>query len=77
LLLVSWLMRYGAGVWIRGPKSRRQRTRRVEIPEVLALEPDDPMLLPDGAAGGDDADRRDAQRPTSISEVILVADDVD
>jgi hypothetical protein len=45
-------------------------------PEVIALEPDDPILLLD-AAPGDDADRRDALRTTAMHEVVLVADELD
>lgn len=49
--------------------------RRGEAPQVIALEPDDPILLPDAAA--DDDDRRDAQRPTRVYEIVLVADEID
>lgn len=44
---------------------------------MLALEPDDPSLLPDGDGDGDDTDRRDAERPAPISEIIVVAEDGD
>jgi len=57
---------------IRRMRPRRRRGRWITVPDVTAVEPGDPILLPD-AAGNDVG--RDA--PTCTCNVVLVADDID
>ena len=58
----------------RAPPQRPGRW--IAVPEVMVVEPGDPILLADGPGGGTDADRRDAQRTSCADEVVLVPDEI-